>query len=75
MVLGKKILSMFHHLKSMEGNDPLGVANLNPRGMVGKSYKGNSRHLLLSCVPHGLGEDILNVFHYKSMGAIDLNCT
>ena len=44
MVLGKKILCVFPHLKSMKGNDPLGVAYLDPRGMVGRIYKGAIRY-------------------------------
>ena len=31
----------FSHYKSMTGNDLLGVANLEPRGMVGRIYVGD----------------------------------
>ena len=35
----------FSHYKSMGANEPQGVANLGPRGMVGRIYAGD--HLLL----------------------------
>ena len=31
----------FSHYKSMGANDPHGMANLDPRGMVGRIYIGN----------------------------------
>ena len=31
----------FSHYKSMGANDPRGVANLGPRGMVGRIYVGD----------------------------------
>ena len=35
----KKIfLRFFSYYKSMEANDPPGVANLDPRGMIGRIY-------------------------------------
>ena len=39
MVSEKKIfLRFFSYYKSMEANDPRGVANLDPRGMIGRIY-------------------------------------
>ena len=57
-------------------NDPRGMANLDPRGMVGRIYIGDHQTLLhtkyMSCGPHGFREeDFLRFFHYKSMGAND----
>ena len=59
----------------MGANDPWGVANLDPRGMVGRIYVGDHLTLLhtkyISSGPHGFGEeDFLSFSHYKSMGAI-----
>ena len=31
---------VFSYYKSMEPNDPWGVANLDPRGMIGRIYEG-----------------------------------
>ena len=41
----------FSHYKSVEANDPRGVANLEPRGVVGRIYVGDhltSLHNLLA---------------------------
>ena len=43
MVSKKKIFLRFSYNKSMEANDPPpppGVANLDPRGMIGRIYEG-----------------------------------
>ena len=41
MVSEKKIfLTFFPYYKSMEANDPQGLANLDPRGMIGRIYEG-----------------------------------
>ena len=40
MVSENKIFYVFSYYKSMEANDPRGVANLDPRGMTGRFYKG-----------------------------------
>ena len=42
MVSEKKIFLRFPYYKSMEANDPppQGVANLDPRGMIGRIYEG-----------------------------------
>ena len=40
MVSEKKIFLRFSYYKSMEVNDPRGVANLDPRGMIGRIYEG-----------------------------------
>ena len=31
----------FSHYKSMGANDPLGMANLDPRGLIGRIYEGD----------------------------------
>ena len=36
----KKIFFTFFPIKSMEANDPRGLANLDPRGMIGRIYEG-----------------------------------
>ena len=60
----------------MGANDPQGVVNLDPRGLIGKIYVGDHLTLLhtkyISCGPHGFREeDFLSFSHYKSMGAND----
>ena len=49
------------HYKSMGANEPQGVANLDPRGMVGRIYVGDHLSLLhtkyLSYGPYGFNED------------------
>ena len=60
----------------MGANDPWGVANLNPRGLIGRIYVGEHYTLLhtkyISSGPHGFREeDFLCFSHYKSMGAND----
>ena len=35
---------MFSHYKSIDPNEPRGVANLEPRGMIGSIYEGTTRH-------------------------------
>ena len=37
---------IFSYYKSMEANDPRGVANLHPRGMIGRIYVGYHSTLL-----------------------------
>ena len=48
---------------SMRANEPRGVANLDPRGMVGRIYLGGHLTLLhtkyLSSGPHGFGEEVV----------------
>ena len=34
----------FSHYKSMGGNDPQGVDNLDPRGVIGRIYVGTTKH-------------------------------
>ena len=46
MVSEKKIFLLFSYCKSMEANDPRGVANLDPRGMIGRIYEGYHLTLL-----------------------------
>ena len=59
----------------MGANDPLDMANLDPRGMVGRIYVGNHYAVLQtkyrSCEPHGFRkEDFLKGFpHCKFMEA------
>ena len=49
------------HYKSVDANEPRGVANLDPRGMVGRIYVGDHLSLLhtkyLSSEPYGFNEE------------------
>ena len=61
----------------MKAKDPEGLANLEPRGMVG-IYVGDHQTLLytkyISLGPYGYGiEDFQSFSNYKSMRAIDPN--
>ena len=51
----------FSHFKSMGANEPRGVANLDPRGMVGRIYVGDHLTLLhtkyLSSEPYGFRKE------------------
>ena len=51
------------------------MANLDPKGLIGRIYVGNHYKLLhtkyISSGPHGLREDILSFSHYKFMEAND----
>ena len=57
----------------MGDNEPRDVANLDPRGMVGRISEGDHLTLLntkyLSSGPYSLREDFLSFSHYKSMRA------
>ena len=57
----------------MGANEPWSVANLDPRGMVGRIYVGDHLTLLhtkyLSSEPYGFREDFWSFSHWKSMGA------
>ena len=59
----------------MEAKDPEGLANLEPRDMVGRIHVGDHKTLLntkhISCGPNGYGkEDFSKRFaNYKSMRA------
>ena len=58
----------------MGDNEHRGVANLDPRDMIGRIYVGNHFILLhtkyLTSGPYGFREvDFLSFSHYKSMGA------
>ena len=70
-------LLSFAHYKSMRANDPRGMANLDPRGLIGRIYEGDHLTLLptkhISLGPHGFREEdfFLNFSHYKSKGAND----
>ena len=58
----------FPHYKSMGANDPRGVANLDPRGIVGRIYVGDhltSLHTLLA-----LGLMVLEKKNFESSLAI-----
>ena len=41
MVSEKKIFLRFSHYKSMGANEPRGMANLDPRGFIGRIYVGD----------------------------------
>ena len=51
------------------------MANLEPKGLIGRIYVGDHKNLLhtkyISCGPHGFREDFLSFSKYKSMGAND----
>ena len=56
----------------MRTNDPPGVANLDPRGMVGRIYVGDHSTLLhtksVSCGPYGFRkEDFLSFISYIAL--------
>ena len=61
MVSEKKIFEVFCHYKSMGANEPQGVANFDPRSMVGRIYVGDHLSLLntkyLSSGPYGFNEE------------------
>ena len=46
MVSVKNFFELFVHYKSMGANEPRGVANLDPRGIVGRIYVGDYITLL-----------------------------
>ena len=68
--LKKKV---FPHHKSMEANEPQGVVNLDPRGMVYMIYKGDRQTLLYTIIYTVALMFIDNkmFFCYMSMRAID----
>ena len=56
----------------MEAKDPRGMANLDPRGMIGRIYERYHSTLLhtkyICFRPCGFREDFFHIFpHYKSM--------
>ena len=74
-MVSEKIFQVCFHYKSMGANEHQGMANMDPRGMVGRIYVGDPSTLLytkyLSSGPYGFREeDFLSFSHYKSMGAI-----
>ena len=60
----------------MEANEPQDVANLDPRGMVGRIYQGDHLTLLntkyLSSGPHGFREE--DFFKFFSLCLRELMC-
>ena len=58
----------FSHYKSMGANDPQGMANLDPRGFIGRIYVGDHQTLLhtkyLSCGPHSFREKDSLIFSF-----------
>ena len=75
-MVSEKIFLRFSHYMSMEANDPWGMANLDPRDLIGWIYVRDHLTLLhtkctcISCGPHVFRED-LSFSHYKSMGVND----
>ena len=68
-------LSFSHH-KSKGANYPMGMASLDPWGLIGRIYVVDHYTLLhtnyISSGPHGFRkEDFLSFSHYTSMGAND----
>ena len=64
----------FLHYKSMDNNNPRGMASLDLRGLIGRTCVVDHYTLLhtkyISSGPHGFREeDLLSFSHYKSMGA------
>ena len=59
-MVSTKIFEVFP-IKSMGANEPQGVANLDPRCMVGRSYEGDHLSLLhtkyLRSGPYGFNEN------------------
>ena len=60
----------------MEANDPMGMASLDPRGLIGRIYVVDHYTMLhtkyISSDPHGFRkEDFLSLSHYKFMGVND----
>ena len=55
--------------------ETLGLANLDPRGLIGRIYVGDHKTLqhtkYISSGPHGFREEFLSFSHYKSVGAND----
>ena len=71
--INKNIFFTFPYCKSTGDDDPRGVANLDPRSMIGRIYVGY--HLLLlhtkykSSGPHGLRkEDFFYIFLFCDYG-------
>ena len=61
----------FFYYKSMEANDPRGVANLDPRGMIGRIYEGYHYTLLhtkyIGFRPCGFREEDFFIFPIISL--------
>ena len=59
----------------MGAKDHRGVANLDPRVMVGRIYVGDHWTLIhtkcIICMPHGFREDFFNVLSNNSMEILD----
>ena len=59
-------LYVFSYYKSMEANDPRGVANSDPRGMIGRIYEGYHLTLLptkyIGFRPCGFREEYFFIF-------------
>ena len=71
MVSEKKTFLRISHYKSVGANDPWGMTNLDPRGLIGRIYVGDHLTLLhtnyLSCGPHSFREkDSFIFFSTKS---------
>ena len=66
MVSEKIFFYVVSYYKSMEANDPRGVANLDPRGMIGRIYDRYHQTLLhtkyIGFSPCGFREDFFYIF-------------
>ena len=64
MVSGNKnFFYVFSYYKSMEANDPRVVANLDPRGMIGRIYEGYLKGAkYIGFRPCGFREDCFHIF-------------
>ena len=60
-MVSEKIFLRFSHYESMGVNDPRGIANLDPKGLIGRIYVGDHLTLLhtkyISCWPYGFREE------------------
>ena len=71
-MVSEKTFLRFSYCKSMGANDPRGVANLDPRGMIGWIYVGSTKHCyILNIQALGLVVSEKKIFsrfsHYKLM--------
>ena len=59
-MVSEKMFLRFSHYKSVGAKDPRGMANLDPRGFIGRIYVEDTKTLLytkyLSCGPHSFRE-------------------
>ena len=74
MVSEQKMFRSSSNYQSVRANEPMGIANLDLRGMAGRIYVGDHLTLqftkyLISAPYSFRGEDFLSFSHYMSLGA------